>query len=819
MKTHKLLLGIIITLLTSPVSAFKPTAEFGHVGIVKDSLKSITRTSSDGSQTFKFSESAILETRDSTAGVDEVTSSRGEIFNPNAHCDDELLPECSRRIIDIKNEVIDVLKTSPPNGEKARQQVGRALHTLQDFYSHSNFIELGRGEAFFSDLGMVTVPRLRASPDDPTCGASFFNLDGTLRDKGLTDLTSGYFRTDPLLFTIFNAPSGKCNHGLAHRQGIHKDAPGRTGHEAARNAAVLGTEDLINQILDAPGINGNDKAIRAFMDVKGSLGFVIDDTGSMGGIISGVKNQVSRIVSLVSDDPKKAPDKYVLVRFGDPDVGSAFITEDAASLKNAVNSLFAHGGGDCPELSMSGMLNAIEASSSGSSLYLFTDATAKDSFLGGNVVAAARAKDITIQAYLFGSCSPIDPAYQAITSETGGQLLFLQRTTSETEKLFNLITPSLTGDLQPILISKSQLNGSKEFFIPVDSSISKAIFSIGMDLKGEIKLFNPSGVEIATGENITEISSGRIFTMNTPEPGLWKLKVTGTGFYTVSVAGNSPIEFKRFNFVELRGRPGHEGFFPIIGEPLANFEHKGLANVFGNINSVTFELRTDAGDLIKVIDLPKGGLEDAAKDDFIGSFTLPSNRFRIYLHGKDEAGKELLRAFPPIFTGQNVKIRSVSDGSTPLFAGIVNKQRFEVTNLGVTDTFSITATDNLGFVSNLVPNTVTLQTNESKIVEVSINVPNDTPDDTAVTLTLVAKGFSTANNIVTSFVVRKKSIKGDLDFDGDVDSDDINILAFARGQLASGSTDVRDIDGDGKITVLDARKATTLCTRLRCARE
>ena len=172
-----------------------------------------------------------------------------------------------------------------------------------------------------------------------------------------------------------------------------------------------------------------------------------------------------------------------------------------------------------------------------------------------------------------------------------------------------------------------------------------------------------------------------------------------------------------------------------------------------------------------------------------------------------------------MFTGQNVKIRPVSDGSTPLFAGIVNKQRFEVTNLGVTDTFSITATDNLGFVSNLVPNAVTLQTNESKIVEVSINVPNDTPDDTAVTLTLVAKGFSTANNIVTSFVVRKKSIKGDLDFDGDVDSDDINILAFARGQLASGSTDVRDIDADGKITVLDARKATTLCTRPRCARE
>ncbi len=810
MNIYRVLLILVTCTLTSSLAlAFKPTAEFGHVGIVKDALKKINRTSSDGSQTFEFSEKAILEVRDSTAGVDEIISTRGELSVPKAHCDDELLPECSQRIIDVKNTVIGFLKNSPPDGEKARQEVGRALHTLQDFYAHSNWVEIGNTGANL-DLGVRTVSKLGSN--DQTCEKGFSNLGaGTLAEFGLTDITTGYFSL------VFAAPEGKCFHGLLIDPGIHKDAPGRTGHAAARNAAVLGTEHLIDQILDAPSISGNDKAIRAFMDIKGSLGFVIDDTGSMGSVISGVKNQVSRLVNLVADDPEKAPDKYILVRFGDPDVGSAFITEKASSLSNRVNSLFASGGGDCPELSMSGMLNAIDASSSGSSIYLFTDATAKDSALQGNVVAAARAKDITMHAYLFGSCSPIDPAYQAMTSETGGQLLLLNRTTSETEKLFDLITPSLTGDLQPIFISKGNLIETKEFIIPIDSSISNAVFSVGMDVKGGIKLIDPNGIEVQTG--FTDISSGRIFSINTPTSGLWKIEITGNGGFTVSVNGNSEIEFDRFNFVELRGRIGHEGLFSIKGEPLANTEHTGVANVFGSVNSVTFELRTEAGDFIREINLTKGGDENVANDEFFGSFSLPSNSFRIYLRGNDENRKEILRAFPALFTGQSVKVLPVGDGATRLVAGRINIQRFKVTNLGLTDTFSISATDNKDFVSSVNPSSATLEQNESKVIEVSIDVPNETPNDTVVTLSLVASGFSSANNVVTSFVVQESSILGDLDFDGDVDRDDINILILSKGQLSSSSTDPRDIDGDGRISILDARKAIRLCTNRRCSRE
>ncbi|MGE0825953.1 MAG: hypothetical protein AB7G75_29735 [Candidatus Binatia bacterium] len=56
----------------------------------------------------------------------------------------------------------------------------------------------------------------------------------------------------------------------------------------------------------------------------------------------------------------------------------------------------------------------------------------------------------------------------------------------------------------------------------------------------------------------------------------------------------------------------------------------------------------------------------------------------------------------------------------------------------------------------------------------------------------------------------------DLDCDGNVDSDDVKIILAARGP-ARATDDPRDLDGDGQITVLDARTLTLFCTKARCS--
>ena len=57
----------------------------------------------------------------------------------------------------------------------------------------------------------------------------------------------------------------------------------------------------------------------------------------------------------------------------------------------------------------------------------------------------------------------------------------------------------------------------------------------------------------------------------------------------------------------------------------------------------------------------------------------------------------------------------------------------------------------------------------------------------------------------------------DADGDSDVDRNDIRAISMARNASSTGPGDMRDSNGDGKITVLDARKCTLACTLPRCA--
>lgn len=735
---RQLALLIAALLAAPPAQAFKPGI---HEDISEAAIRTISRTVD--AETLTFRDKAIVQIRKANSNTDLST----DFFRSFKHFDSELFAAASQRLIDLRTSAVSKITPQAPNGRGAREDLGTALHTIQDFYSHSNWIESGQGGGINTAFGRSTL----ANPPAATafCPGNPEQLGGA----GLTQLTSGYYLG---LLGCGPIAAGKCYHGgPGGCDGLNKDAPGRPNHGSASALATQATKDFVDQILDAGGVAGNAKAIKALMGINGTLGMVIDDTGSMGEEIGQVKAQVSAIVNSIgaTDD---APEEYLLVRFGDPDVGPPFVTADPGAYLSRVGSLFPGGGGDCPELSQTALLQAIGASRKDSKLFSFTDASAKDAGLANAVNAAAQAKRIRITHLLTGSCSPIDPAYFSNSEETGGQLFLLNQFQGEVGKVFDLVRPQLFGDFVTLQRSRGTLvgTGGREFVVPVDSTLSTAVFSVAIDVKQSVTLRRPSGAVVVAGEpgvTVTQLASGAIFTVGDPEPGAWRFSFTGSGEFRFAAQGNSPLDLFVFEFVELKN-PTHEGYARLAGQPVVGTTPTGIANLIGPFSSASFRLVDESGATLQAVTLSQGD-PDAAADEFVGSFALPPAPFRVAASGLDGSGQPYERLFPTLFRAQTVRVGlnpdSVVSGLPP---GSTTTLRYDVENLGPDRTFRIVGFNADNFITRLQPAILTLAAGATGTVEVDLTVPTGTPADTDVSLTVTATALTdpTVTNSATT---------------------------------------------------------------------
>ncbi|MCI5134562.1 MAG: hypothetical protein D3920_05680, partial [Candidatus Electrothrix sp. AW2] len=686
-----------------------------------------------------FAEKAIIEIRKANRQTDTTYSGFMASYK---HFDAEEFSTASNHLITMRKDVVSKITASSPNGQKARKSLGTALHTLQDFYAHSNWVEIGR-TGINSVLGrsaMTNPPATTAfCPDDPE----------TLGGAGLTQLTSGYYI---YVTGCGDPPDGKCYHGgpglISSCDGINKDDSSRVGFDRAYSLGSKATTDYLNQILDASGVKGNAKAIKALMRINGTLGMVIDDTGSMGGEINQVQKQVKKIVDNYAGTDKE-PDEYLLVRFGDPDVGPALVTTDTSVYLSKVNALSPSGGGDCPEYSQRGLLLAIKASRNDSNIYLFTDASAKDAWLANSVSAAAQAKRIKITALLTGSCSPISPAYYQNAEDTGGQIFILSP--SELDKVFDLVRPQLSGDFVTINRTKGTFDsGEEQLTALVDSTISTVVFSATMDAKDSVALMRPDGSLVQEGDSgvtITQLNNGTIITVNDPEFGEWNLSSSGSGSFAMSAQANSPLDIYTFEFVELFEPAG--GYRPIAGQPVVDTESIVQSHMIGHYRSAEFRFVDEFGNTIEPLALTTGD-PYAAFDEFAGSVTLPDVPFRVAVSGIDESGEEYERLYPTLFRAQTVKVNLDAETETDrLPAGVTTTLRFKVENLGdSTAEFSMNAVDSQSFITRATPTQLTLASGESAVFEVDLHPSEDVADNTEVSLTVTAT--STDNSAITN---------------------------------------------------------------------
>lgn len=725
----------------------------------------------------KMTEEAVTELDQDFFGVSRLTKSmkkaKEQIADANSEVDDafpndatrhfdgERLPEAQAQVIDRLNGVIAALEQN--NAESARVELGSALHTIQDFYSHSNWVELGNGSPH-PGLGRPGSSLSRLPATTPTCQECTGGLPPILCPDCSTNLitsglTSGYYGGQDAPVDV--KPPGKCSHGGAldssatglFGQGINKDSidcefsPHNFLHAQAAAVAKEATKQFIRDIKDRV----TPRQLKLLLGVGPTLAIAIDTTGSMGSIINGVKQQAIQIVnSRLGTDEE--PSKYVLSAFSDPGVGPLTVTTDADQFKSAINALSAGGGGDCPELSQSGMLRAIAASDKGGDLFMFTDASAKDSGLAGTVSALATTKDIRIYPILFGSCSPIDPSYIRVANDSGGQLFFLS--TSEAGSITQLADFIVRSNVVNLLLIGDTLSGTaRTYTVPVDSTMTRATFSVSGG--SSVAVTRPGGATVLPtdpGVSILSLTGGKIYSIATPVTGEWRVTVNGAGEFSVKVSGESSLDLASFRFVRLGGRSGHQGFFPIDGLPLAGEESTVDAVISGDFGTIQFDLRSRNGSALQTLNLaPVPG----TTDEFSGRITPPNSPFLIYATGLNSAGHSYQRVLSASIRPQTVEIQAPP--SQDLRPGQTSTFTFKVTNLGGADTFRFAASDDKSFLIGVSPTTFALNNNESRDVTVELKPPVGATAGISDTLTVTVDSTSPsgASNfaVVTNFVV------------------------------------------------------------------
>lgn len=354
-------------------------------------------------------------------------------------------------------------------------------------------------------------------------------------------------------------------------------------------------------------------------------------------------------------------------------------------------------------------------------------------------------------------CGPADPSYIRTANETGGVPLFLQRT--EAVKAMQLVRESTRDNVSTVLWASTKLgNAPQAFTIPVDATTSRITFTFSVDTKGDrLLLRQPNGQEVSTQSSAsiedTELNCGRIVTIDKPEPGIWHAQVSGSGTYWLEAKAQSDINIIAAEFVELRGRPGHQGLFRIYGQPIVGETATLRVSLSADeARSSAFALVSERGDVLEKVRMKA---DDSDHEEFFGDLQLPAVPFRVQVTGRDSKGTEYQRYFSSLFHAETVQVTPKLDFDE-IAAGEKRDAVFALKNLGPARSFRITVTDSRRFANSFEPREVTIDAHATSLLHVHLDVPAGTSnvfEDNLVVVAASTSGPSTTNSAVVRLSV------------------------------------------------------------------
>jgi hypothetical protein len=233
----------------------------------------------------------------------------------------------------------------------------------------------------------------------------------------------------------------------------------------------------------------------------------------------------------------------------------------------------------------------------------------------------------------------LDPSYFRVAEGSGGHLLLLAP--EEVGDSAALLT-AFGDHPQTIFRLAGTMNpGLHEFRVPIDSSVESVLFSISVQCLKAADIARPSGALVG-GADVTDLSNfraERMVIVRRPEPGVWTMRVAGSGVAGVTVQGRSALGIAQVQFAAI----GNTAFTPV---PLAGVENAVRIGISGHATQVEASLVNGAFRRIAPLALTAGETEGS----YVSRFTSGAEGFRVLVEGKDADGVPFQRVHAPLFT-------------------------------------------------------------------------------------------------------------------------------------------------------------------------
>ncbi|XP_046570368.1 von Willebrand factor A domain-containing protein 7-like [Haliotis rubra] len=685
------------------------------------------------------------------------------------HVNGEAIKEGNDKITLLRETAINVLNKTKtnPNLDAARELIGQFLHIVQMFYSNTNWPELS-GKAAYESLGMRGKPLMAQAPSAMdtcrSCGSSTgIPCTANIIVQGPL-LTSGYRSgqdrhkpaKDPATFK-----TGKCSHGGPYDQsgktiaaigGINKDtsdakmSPHAPLHDTAAQGAIMHTRFLFGH--PAYGLHSliGDENFQELLQLTAgnSMVFVIDTTGSMGDDLAAVIKKTQEIIKETLGTINQ-PYNYIVVTFNDPgNKTDIFKSKNGTAVMNYLSSLSVHGGGDCPEFSLTGLQAAATVANPNSKVYVFTDASPKDAAKINYVTSMVTEKKIAVSFILTGDCS------RRKRNSGRGTVQFNPKTPGfDIQHITSSYSarPNKIPQRQLPLLSEFSLGGLSINMFHVDNTVKTLL--IGSNNNGGVRVFNPYGELVP----VTQHEEGELI-VEAPKPGKWAVKNDGSDVAEVSIYGNSVLDIKD-NMVKTNDN-GHSMFIegkPVVGESVTHAVAVTAANAVSSIDSlILYNTVGEEIDRCSLTHRKKRG------HNFVASIAVPDQPYRMAIEGRDNDGHLFQRQKPDLIKPSTLSLsveRVVGDlqvgSETHIHVKVINKGRnSERVKLDVADSLKLAVTS--GITLNLQPG----ENTRRKVVIAAGRTP-----DVSTTVTIMATAIDAPEDfqyVTRTFTVHSSTL-------------------------------------------------------------